>query len=321
PRRWRQKGRHGAGSRTFKVLNPMKQIRVNASTPPARATDTTPSRTRSAAIASEAAPELHAVTTVSRGPPRPSTLPTTSTWADGKHDARASGSGVVAPRARRQYHASASSMPPATPPTISAESARLAPARPATPGIVEGRVRGRERESIGARPPSGTAQRVRHLGADAAAEAFGVDQGDRTDRARAAADALPEGLDAGAERADDPQTGDGDGLHAPSVLEAMKRDSVSNDVKWGARSCDSSIAIPKRSSIAIDSSMKSSESRPIELSMPLGKVVSRVKSTARRGSNLSRVTRIVLSSSNTSLGSITLPSASRVRRDGRAIHP
>src|SRR5467141_2942927 len=52
--------------------------------------------------------------------------------------------------------------------------------------------------------------------------------------------------------------------------------------------------------------MKSSESRPIELSMPLGSVVSRLKSTARRGSNLSRVTRIVLSSSNTSLGSIAL---------------
>src|SRR5437879_11921387 len=52
--------------------------------------------------------------------------------------------------------------------------------------------------------------------------------------------------------------------------------------------------------------MKSSESRPIELSMPLGSVVSGGKSTARRGSNLSRVTRIVLSSSNTSLGSIAL---------------
>src|SRR5438128_10053831 len=52
--------------------------------------------------------------------------------------------------------------------------------------------------------------------------------------------------------------------------------------------------------------MKSRESRPIELSMPLGSVVSGVKSTARRGSSWSRVTGIVLSSSNTSLGSIAL---------------
>src|SRR5262249_8257654 len=316
PRRWRQKGRHGAGSRTFKVLNPMKQIRVNASMPPARATGTTPSPTRSAAIASEAAPELQAVTTVSRGPPRPSTLPTTSTWADGKHHARATRGGAwraPPPSPHRALALAAADR---------AQDQRGAGALGAAdPGLAERPARRRERESIGARPPRRAAQRVRHLGADAAAEAFGVDQGDRADRARAAADALPEGLDAGAERADHPQTGDGDRLHAPAVLDAMKRDRVSNDVKWGARSCDSSIAIPKRSSIAIDSSMKSSESRPIELSMPLGKVVSRVKSTARRGSNLSRVTRIVLSSSNTSLGSITLPSASRVRRDGRAIHP
>src|SRR5262249_29405731 len=212
PRRWRQKGRHGAGSRTFKVLNPMKQIRVNASTPPARATDTPPWRPRSAAIASEAAPELQAVTTVSRGPPRPSTLPTTSTWADGKHDASARGSGAVPPRARCQYHASASSMPPPTAPMISAVSPR--PARPGPaprapdPGAAERPARRREGESIGARPPRRATERVRHLGADATAEAFGVDQGDRADRARAAADALPEGLDAGAERADHPQTGD-----------------------------------------------------------------------------------------------------------------
>src|SRR5947209_4003565 len=216
PRRSRSKGRHGEGSRSLSVLNPMKQIRVSASTPPARATDTTPSAIRSAAIASDAAPELQAVTTVSRGPPMPRTLPTTSTCEDGKHDARTRG------------------------------------------------------------------------GAAAAGKTF------------------PVRLDAGAERTDDSEPGDGDGPHAPAVLDAMKRDSVSKEAKWGARSADSSIAIPKRSSIAIDSSMKSRESRPIELSIPLGSVVSGVKSTARRGSNLSRVTRIVLSSSNTSLGSIAL---------------
>src|SRR5262249_8601311 len=176
----------------------------------------------------------------------------------------------------------------------------------ADPGVVQRLARRREREAIGARSARRAAERVRHLGADPAAEALGVDQGDRADRRDAAADPLPVRLDAGAERADDPEPGNGDRLHAPAVLEAMKRDSVSKDVKCGARSADSSIAMPKRSSIAIESSMKSSESRPIELSMPFGRVVSRVKSTARRGSNLSRVTRIVLSSSNTSLGSITL---------------
>src|SRR5207245_2326362 len=105
---------------------------------------------------------------------------------------------------------------------------------------------------------------------------------------------------------------------AAAVRDAMKRDSVSKEAKWGARSADSSIAIPKRSSIAIDSSMKSRESRPIELSIPLGSVVSGVKSTARRGSNLSRVTRIVLSSSNTSLGSIALLMPAEA---GAAAHP
>src|SRR5262249_36828067 len=157
--------------------------------------------------------------------------------------------------------------------------------------VVERLARRREREAIGPRAPARAAERVRNLGGDLAAKAVGLDQGDRPDRADTAADAFPVRLDAGGERADDSESRDGDRLHAPAVLDAMKRDRVSNDVKWGARSADSSIAMPNRSSIAVDSSMKSSESRPIELSMPLGKVVSRVKSTARRGSNLSRVTR------------------------------
>ncbi len=49
------------------------------------------------------------------------------------------------------------------------------------------------------------------------------------------------------------------------------------------------MTMPNRSSIASDSSMKSSESRPIEPSTPLGSAVSSVTSAARRGSNLSRV--------------------------------
>src|SRR5438034_8772674 len=46
---------------------------------------------------------------------------------------------------------------------------------------------------------------------------------------------------------------------------------LSNDRKCLVRSCDSSIRIPKRSSMAIESSMKSSESRPIEPSTPFGR--------------------------------------------------
>ena len=146
------------------MLNPMKQIRVSASTPPARATGTTPSRTRSAAIASDAAPELQAVTTVSRGPPMPSTLPTTSTCEDGKHDARARGSGAAPPRARCQYQASASSIPPPTAPTISAVSPRSA--RPIPASSIASRAAARANRSARdrrAEPPSesGTSAPIR----------------------------------------------------------------------------------------------------------------------------------------------------------------
>ena len=146
------------------MLNPMKQIRVSASTPPARATDTTPSAIRSAAIASDAAPELQAVTTVSRGPPMPRTLPTTSTCEDGKHDARTRGGAAAAPRARCQYHASASSMPPPTAPTISAVSARSARPIPASSSASRAAARAnRSARDRRAEPPieSGTSAPIR----------------------------------------------------------------------------------------------------------------------------------------------------------------
>src|SRR5207249_3737778 len=156
------------------------------------------------------------------------------------------------------------------------------------------------------RAPRRAADPVGHLGGDPAPKTFGLDERDRTDRTDARAQAVPVRLGADAERAHDSETGDRDSSHAASVLAVMKRASVSNDRKCLVRSCDSSITIPKRSSIAIDSSMKSSESRPIEPSTPFGSVVSSVMSAARRWSNLRRVTRIVRSSSRTSLGSIAL---------------
>src|SRR5206468_13124483 len=128
--------------------------------------------------------------------------------------------------------------------------------RPPAPGVVQ-RLAGRgEGHPVRPRAAPRARDAGRHLGGDPATEARGVDQGDRTDGAAAAADPFPEGFDAGPERADDAEPGDGDGLHAPAVLEAMQRDEVSNDAKCGARSPASRITMPKRSSIAIASSMK-----------------------------------------------------------------
>src|SRR5438445_6572759 len=113
PRRAASNGRHGSGSSRRSALNPMKQIRVSASVPPATATGATPSATRSAATASETAPELHAVTSVSRGPPSPRREPTTSACEYGRIE-RSSGvarSGTPL-RLACQYQASASSIPP-----------------------------------------------------------------------------------------------------------------------------------------------------------------------------------------------------------------
>ena len=56
---------------------------------------------------------------------------------------------------------------------------------------------------------------------------------------------------------------------------------------------------PKRSSMAIDISMKSSESSPSDPSIPLGKTVVRESSEVRLGSNLSRSTMMSLISSST----------------------
>src|SRR5262252_9108372 len=62
---------------------------------------------------------------------------------------------------------------------------------------------------------------------------------------------------------------------------------------------------PNRSSMAIDISMKSSESSPSDPSSPLGKTVASVSSAVRLGSNLSRSTMMSLSSSSTFSASMT----------------
>ena len=129
PRRSRSNGRHGAGSSSLRALNPMKQMRVMASTPPATATSTTPSATSSAASARATAPELHAVTTVWRGPPSANRAARVSACAAGSTDRSAT---KDRPRDARQYQASASSMPPPTAPTTSAASARSRASRPAS---------------------------------------------------------------------------------------------------------------------------------------------------------------------------------------------
>src|SRR3990170_3004042 len=66
------------------------------------------------------------------------------------------------------------------------------------------------------------------------------------------------------------------------------------------------MTMPNRSSIAMESSIKSSESSPSDPSSPFGRVVSMVMSAVRAGSNLRRVTRIAFSASRTSLRSMPL---------------
>ena len=56
----------------------------------------------------------------------------------------------------------------------------------------------------------------------------------------------------------------------------MYSTSVPNDWKCASTSCVSSITKPKRSSTAIDISMKSRESSPSDPSIPLGNTVARV---------------------------------------------
>src|SRR5215470_3957084 len=85
----------------------------------------------------------------------------------------------------------------------------------------------------------------------------------------------------------------------------MYATSAPTDSKWASSSCDSSMTKPNRSSMAIDISMKSSESSPSDPSIPLGKTVARVSSEARLGSNLSRSTMMSLSSASTFSASMT----------------
>src|SRR5207245_357964 len=221
---------------------------------------------------------------------------------------------------RRATPAEALPVPPARRQPPAADRAddkrRLGALDTREPGVLQRFARGGERQAIGPRAPQRAAKPVGHFGGDPAPKAFGLDERDRTDRAGARAQAVPVRLDARAERAHHSETTDRDPSHRASVLAVMKCASVSNDRKCLVRSCDSSIRIPKRSSTAIESSMKSSESRPIEPSTPFGRVVSSVMSAARRGSNLSRDTRIVFSSSRTSLGSIAL--LVRLPREARA---
>src|SRR5215475_8533716 len=96
-----------------------------------------------------------------------------------------------------------------------------------------------------------------------------------------------------------------------AMWSVMYETSAPIDSKWASSSCDSSMTKPNRSSMAIDISMKSSESSPSDPSIPLGKTVARVSSEARLGSNLSRSTMMSLSSSSTFSASMTpLPSES-----------
>src|SRR5438093_6747585 len=185
------------------------------------------------------------------------------------------------------------------------ERRRAAIARPEA-RIREGLGGGGDGQTVGARAARRARRRSGDLRADPAAEALGLDQREVADRADAGGEPLPVRDEPRAVWTDGAEAGDDDRLHAEGSFPAMNRDSVSKEAKCSERSWFSSRAMPKRSSIAIDSSMKSRESRPIEPSMPLGSGVDSVVSAARRGSNFRRDTRTVFSSSRTSLASMTL---------------
>src|SRR4029077_5285486 len=121
------------------------------------------------------------------------------------------------------------------------------------------------------------------LGRDARAEALGVDDGDGLDRAGAGREAGPEALHPRAVGAHDaapahhhvwPAPGASGPAHGASIGRAarsraqawpvfarMNFDRESSERNSSVRSRPSSITMPKRSSRATDSSMKSSESR------------------------------------------------------------
>src|SRR2546428_208872 len=174
-------------------------------------------------------------------------------------------------------------------------------------------------QAVGAgAPPRGT-ERGHHLGgylgADPGAEACGVYRGQGTDRAGSMREPGPEGLGAGPVGADHAQPADHHAGHA--VLERIQRERLSRERNSSARSWPSSMTMPKRSSMATESSMKSSESSPREPSMPLGRVVSAVISAARRGPNFNRSTMMALSSSRISFCVIRSASDQAARRRAR----
>ena len=111
-------------------MKPMKQMWVSASTPPASAVGVTPARIRSAPSAMDAAPEAHAITTVSLGPVRRRRALRVSAWERGRIERRDRMFPVACPRHSPQYQFSPSSMPPPTAPTSSADSRRARPSSP-----------------------------------------------------------------------------------------------------------------------------------------------------------------------------------------------
>ncbi len=141
------------------VLNPMKQIRVSASTPPASAIGTTPSRTRSAAIArDDGAGAAGCHDRLARSADAQDAADHVDVGRrESTRRARAS-----AARRRRAPAASTTPRPPAFRRRPRPRSARCPRAPPrADSGVVEGLARGREGEPIGPRPPGRAAERSR----------------------------------------------------------------------------------------------------------------------------------------------------------------
>ena len=101
----------------------------------------------------------------------------------------------------------------------------------AEPGVVDRFTSRGQGQAIGARAAWRPGHRIGHLGGDPAAEAVGLDQRDRTDRARPRAHAFPVGLHTGPEGADGAEAGDDDALHVVVARSAMKWHSVWNVAK------------------------------------------------------------------------------------------
>ena len=209
-------------------MKPMKQIRVSASTPPASATDTTPSRHQVG---------RHRQRRGARAAGRHDGL---ARSAEAEHAADHVGVGGRKARRQRARHGRRDTARPLPVPRLGLEHAAADRADDqrgvralgaADARVVERLARGRERESIGPGAPgrapsvSGTSAAIWQRKPSVSIKVMG--------RIAQAPPLMPSqyGLDAGAERADDAEPRDGDGLHAPAVLDAMNRDRVSNDVK------------------------------------------------------------------------------------------